>query len=257
MLTNLKKTYAAVPVTCFLLFQLVGCGSSVCTPNFKDAPNVPAVSRINSDGSKRLCELAIEYADSNPTINRTRILGVIPDDTSVEKVLGSRRKVTPADLQLLDDSSLELEKLNDAIVTRRGDGLEILDSSLTGDPGELVVLIGHSEETKLGRKFYFPNGQGYRLEAIHEYARERNTQLIILTCMSPDINAYRALSISEATSIAKKLQALSEAGATKDDLARLARSELVKSDAKVAICYVLATGSGAGAVVSLFDDEEN
>lgn len=252
------KTTFVLSFVSFVLLQFSGCGGdNYCVPiDFTQSSTGKSNTSEVYGGNLKLGQVAVKYFNHNPTINRVKIVGVVPNESSARKVLG-QREVSASDLQLLDDTTSKIEGFSDSVVTRRNDGIEVLGSSMSGDQGELVVLIGHSEKTRLGRKFYFPNGDGHRLETLHEYAREHNTQLLILTCKSPDINAYRALSIAEATEIARKMQALGEAGATKEELVKLARSELLKRDAKLGICYVLATGSGAGIVVSLFEDEDS
>jgi hypothetical protein len=209
-----------------------------------------------------LAQVANRYQSSNPKIGNIRIVAVVPSTESAAKILGPKNsKLGEGSFKSLNEISKRYSTKANSHLLRNEDGIGALEALFVGKENDLVILVGHSEETKLGRKFYFPDGQGFPLKDIHDRASKKGVHLLVLTCQSPDFALPRNISFADSLNIIEKLEtAVKTSPLTKDELIQLVQIELRKEDRNIAVSIVLAVGSGAGTTIVLMmaadDDEE-
>lgn len=212
-------------------------------------------------GGRTVSELdpSLRMRDPNPAaITKVRVLAIVPNSSSSKMVLNKDR-LTPTESGQLDRVALRLSALPDTEVCRDRGGIEILDRFGPQDEGELVILSGHSENTNAGQKFYFPDGQGYGFQELHERASKNNIHLVILTCNSPDFRLDRKISFEESYEIARALQAELSTPRSKDEIIDAARTVVSRDKMNTVLCFVAATGVGAGSsiIVEMLDNDDD
>lgn len=258
-------------ILAFCLVSAIGCdgggapSADKCAPSLKSF-DLPGKSKTKvTDGSaipipreaiangRQLGSLPKAYSSPDPVIRNLRVVAIVPDAGAEKVVFGSSNATRSL---RLDEVAHDLKK-SGANVVRANSGIESLLPKGEGAPGELVVLMGHSEQIGKQQFMIFPDGSKHELKALHTYASERDFHLLVLSCHSPDFGLNRTVSFEDGSRALRKLidyEAASN-GTKKSDFVKKAKEEL--SDKKtLSLCFVALAGAGAGLIIEATDDKD-
>jgi hypothetical protein len=155
---------------------------------------------------------AVKTTNPDRFVRKSKILDAIPDKTTFAAVF--ERDPSTADLGHLRTAEESLAKLDRQRPDRGTLGKDSFLTRLSQfSDGDVAVVLGHSVEEGSGRSLVLPTGETVSFADIHRTAREANTNCLILSCFSRDINLASEISMTEAIQLAGTIRAATEAKA--------------------------------------------